>query len=136
MKELEYRLVINGLWTTDPGNSLTRRDAVSGLALSVLPVPPKITKPDPLKGLPKGLNFSFNGPPGELITVAGNFNNWDPFMYELNESPPGAYSINIPLPSGTYHYVFFYRGQRYVDPDNPRRIYSRNGSAASVIEVP
>jgi hypothetical protein len=136
IKELEYRLVINGLWTTDPGNSRIRRDAVSGLSLSVLPVPPKISKPDPLKGLPKGLIFTFNGPPGESVTVAGNFNSWDPFMYELKEDPAGVYSANIPLPSGTYHYVFFHRGQRYVDPNNPKRIYSKNGSAASVIEVP
>jgi hypothetical protein len=57
-------------------------------------------------------------------------------MYELREGPAGVYSINIPLPPGRYQYVFFNRGERYVDPYNPHRIYSRDGTAASEIVVP
>ena len=136
MKELEYRLVINGLWTVDPLNPQTRRDLVSGLAMSVLRLPYRPLPPNPLNGLPEGLNFTFRGPPGEIITVAGNFNGWDPFMYELTETPEGVYSITIPLPPGTYQYIFYYRGQRYVDPYNPRRIYARDGGAASEIVIP
>jgi hypothetical protein len=136
LNELEYRLVINGLWTVDPANNYTRRDPVSGLALSVLPVPARRITPNPLRGLPAGLNFSFNGPPGEIVTVAGSFNNWDPFMYELKEHPAGVYSITIPLPPGAYQYVFFNRGERFVDPYNPRRVYARNGAAVSEIIVP
>ena len=136
LKELEYRLVINGLWTTDPVNSQTRRDPVSGLAMSVLKLPPRPANYHPLNGLPEGLNFSFRGPPGEVVTVAGSFNGWDPFMYELKESPAGVYSLTLPLPPGKYQYVFFHRGQRYVDPYNPSRIYSRDGSAASEIIIP
>jgi hypothetical protein len=136
INELEYRLIINGLWTTDPVNSRIRRDPVTGLSFSVLPFNHKPLRPDPLKGLPQGLLFTFNAPPGEIITVAGDFNNWDPFMYELKEGPAGVYTINIPLPSGTYQYVFFYRGQRYTDQNNPKRIYARDGRAASVLVVP
>jgi len=136
LRELEYRLVINGLWTIDPLNPQTRRDPVSGLAMSVLSLSNRPTPPNPLNGLPEGLNFSFRGPPGEIVTVAGNFNGWDPFMYQLREYPEGVYSITIPLPPGTYQYVFYHRGQRYVDPYNPRRIYSRDGNAASEIVVP
>jgi len=135
-REIEYRLVVNGLWTIDPVNPQTRRDAVSGLALSVLSLPYRPVTPNPLNGLPEGLSFSFKGPPGEIVTVAGNFNGWDPFMYELREYPAGVYSLTIPLPPGTYQYVFYHRGQRYVDPYNPVRIYSRDGSAASQIVVP
>ena len=136
IKELEYRLVINGLWTTDPDNPQTRRDPVTGLFLSVLSIPYRAVNPNPLNGLPDGLNFSFTGPPGEIVTVAGNFNSWDPFMYELKEGPAGIYSISIPLPSGTYQYVFFHRGQRQLDPYNSRRTYTRDGKAASEITIP
>jgi hypothetical protein len=136
IRDLEYRLVINGLWTVDPTNSLTRRDPVSGLAWSVLPMPPRKSNPDPLDGLPDGLKFSFRGPPGEIVSVAGNFNGWDPFMYELKEWPAGVYSINIPLPPGRYQYVFFHRGERFTDPYNPNRIYARDGSAASEVVIP
>jgi hypothetical protein len=136
IKDVEYRLVINGLWTTDPYNSLTRRDLVSGLTLSVVRMPPRPVKLDPLKGLPEGLTFTFNGPPGEIVTVAGSFNGWDPFMYELKESPEGVYTLTLPLPPGTYQYVFFCQGKRFVDINNPRRSYSVEGKAASEITVP
>jgi len=134
--ELEYRIVVNGLWTTDPLNPQTRRDPVSGLAFSVLPLPFRQSRPNPASGLPEGLRFSFRGPPGEIVTVAGCFNGWDPFMYELREGPAGYYSLLIPLPSGTYQYLFFHRGQRLTDPYNPSRIYARDGRAASVVVVP
>ncbi|MCL2213796.1 MAG: isoamylase [Treponema sp.] len=136
LRELEYRLIINGLWTVDPFNPLTRRDPVSGLSMSILRLPQRQTRPNPLSGLPEGLSFTFEGPPGEIITVAGNFNSWDPFMYELKEGPAGIYKITIPLPPGKYQYVFFHRGERYVDPYNPQRIYARDGSAASEITIP
>jgi hypothetical protein len=135
IRELEYRLIINGLWTTDPANPQSRRDSVSGLAWSVLGVPPREAAPDPLKGPPGSLSFAFKGPPGETVSVGGTFNGWDPFMYELKEGPAGIYTLTIPLPPGKYEYVFFHRGQRYLDPYNPNRIYSKDGKAASEIVI-
>jgi len=134
--ELEYRIVVNGLWTTDPLNSRTKKDPVTGLIYSTVPIPPRPVKPNPLKGLPGGLTFTFNAPPGETVTIAGDFNSWDPYMYELREYPAGVYSVTIPLPPGTHQYVFFHRGRRYTDPNNPKRIYAKDGSAASLIAVP
>ena len=134
LTEIEYRLVINGLWTIDPANPNIRRDS-SGLSWSVLSLPPKKTAPHPLKGPPNSLSFVFKGPPGETVSVAGDFNGWDPFMYELKEYPAGNYTINIPLPPGTYQYVFFHRGQRYLDPYNGRSVYSKDGNAASEIVI-
>jgi hypothetical protein len=135
LKELEYRLVINGLWIIDPTNPQTRRDTVSGLTMSVLTLPARPVNYSPVN-TPAGLKFSFKGPPGETVTVAGSFNGWDPFMYELKESPAGIYSIAIPLPPGIYQYIFFHRGQRYTDPYNARRVYSRDGTPASEIVIP
>jgi hypothetical protein len=136
LNELEYRLVINGLWTTDPANSLIRRDPVSGLNLSVLNLPPRAINLNPARGLPEGLHFTFNGPPGEIVTVAGSFNAWDPFMLELKEGPAGTYTLTLPLPPGTYQYAFFHRGQRQTDPNNSRRAYARDGTAVSEIVIP
>jgi hypothetical protein len=136
LKELEYRLVINGLWTTDPNNTQTRRDPVSSLTLSVVRLPSRPSKPNPFNGLPEGLTFTFNGPPGETVTIAGSFNGWDPFMYEMKENPAGVYTFTLSLPAGKYQYVFFCQGKRIVDMYNPNRSYARDGSAASEIVVP
>jgi len=133
--EIEYRLIINGLWTIDPANPNTHRDINSGLTWSTLALPPRTPDLNPLKGPPGSLSFAFKGPPGETVSVAGSFNGWDPFMYELKEGPAGNYTINIPLPPGRYQYVFFHRGQRYLDPNNASRVYSKDGRAASEIVI-
>jgi hypothetical protein len=132
---IEYRLIINGLWTTDPVNLNMRRDSNSGLTWSVLALPPQEPDVNPFQGPPGSLSFFFKGPPGETVSVGGSFNGWDPFMYELKEGPPGTYTINVPLPPGRYQYVFFHRGQRYLDPNNARRVYSKDGRAASEIII-
>jgi hypothetical protein len=133
--EIDYRLIINGLWTTDPANSNNRLDHITGLTWSTIILPKREIVPYPLKGPPGSLSFVFKGPPGETVSVAGSFNGWDPFMYELKEGPTGNYSINIPLPAGTYQYVFFHRGQRYLDPYNGRRSFTREGEVASEIVI-
>jgi hypothetical protein len=132
--EIEYRLVVNGLWIADPVNPHVRRDN-SGISRSVIPLPKKEIIPNHDNGPPGRLNLAFKGPPGETVTVAGNFNGWDPFMYELKEGPAGNYTINIPLPPGKYQYVFFHKGQRFLDPYNANRIYAKDGKAASEIVI-
>ncbi|MDR1419541.1 MAG: glycogen-binding domain-containing protein [Treponema sp.] len=132
---LEYRLVIDGLWTTDPFNPVTRRDSRSGVTYSTLLLPDIKRDPSPLRGPPGSLSFTFRGPPGETVTVAGNFNGWDPFMYELTENPAGVYSLTLPLPPGTYQYVFFHRGERRLDPYNFSRVYTRDGKPVSQIVI-
>jgi hypothetical protein len=134
LEELEYRLVIDGLWMADPANPRLRRDSRSGITYSVLALSP-VQILSPLKGPPGSLSFTFKGPPGEIVTVAGSFNNWDPFMYELTENPAGVYSLTLPLPPGTYQYVFFHRGERYLDPYNFTRVYTRDGKPVSQITI-
>jgi hypothetical protein len=135
VRELEYRLVIDGLWTADPLNPQQRIDPASGITRSVLVLPEIPRRPSAFDGPPGSLSFTFTAPPGERITVAGSFNRWDPFMYELQETGPGYYSLTLPLPPGTYHYVFFYRGSRILDPNNPNRVYTREGRTASEAAV-
>ncbi|MDR1956341.1 MAG: isoamylase [Treponema sp.] len=131
IRELEYRLIIDGLWTIDPANPVYRMDAF-GMVHSVVSIPALEKPPSTFDALPGNLSFSYNGPPGETVTVAGNFNGWDPFMYVLQEKKPGQYVLTLPLPPGTYQYVFFHRGQRILDPHNPNRVYTKDGKTASV----
>ncbi|MDR2767019.1 MAG: glycogen-binding domain-containing protein [Treponema sp.] len=131
---LEYRLIVDGLWIRDPLNPDFRSEG-SGIARSVVNLPP-IRRPDSLKRGPEGaLTFTYYAESGSVVTVAGSFNAWDPFMYELREVSPGRYTLSLPLPAGTYQYAFFYRGERRLDPNNPRRVYTREGKAANEAKV-
>ena len=129
VKNLDYRMIIDGLWTTDPLNPLSVTGP-SGIVESRFPLP---EKPKPLLGeIPSGsYRFIYRAEPGETITVGGSFNNWDPFMYELREISPGFYTITLPLPPGSFQYVFFHRGEQVQDPENPRKLYTREGRIVS-----
>ena len=130
LQNLDYRMVIDGLWTLDPVNSLS----VSGpgnIAHSRVALPSRVRPPSTFDGPEGTLSFRFIAPPGEIITVGGNFNNWDPFMYEMRETARGLYTLNLTLPPGTYHYVFYYRGERHTDPNNPNEVFTQDGKSAS-----
>jgi hypothetical protein len=131
LRELEYRLVIDGLWTADPLNPLSRIDQQSGILRSTILIPASKQLPTTLDGPPGSLYFTYRAGPGEYITVAGSFNGWDPFMYEMREINPGSYSLTLPLPPGTYQYVFFHKGERVLDPNNFNRVYTKDGKVAS-----
>jgi hypothetical protein len=132
---LEYRLVMDGLWCADPLNPDSRLDAASGIVRSVVRIPRLARADSPNRGPEHALTFTYYAEQGETVSVAGSFNNWDPFMYELREVSPGRYSISLPLPPGTYQYAFFHKGERQLDPNNPRRVYSRDGKAANEATV-
>lgn len=129
LRNLDYRMIIDGLWTADPFNPL-KVTGPSGLSQSRVPIP-DMPRPVPAREIPGILSLSYTAPPGETVTVAGNFNSWDPFMYEMKETSPGFYSISLPLPPGTYEYVFFHRGERIPDPHNRDKVYSPEGKIAS-----
>jgi hypothetical protein len=131
LAELEYRLVVDGLWTADPRNPFARLDPVSGLVRSVVSLPPDDQSESTVDDSTGSLRFSYRGAPGLRVSVGGSFNSWDPFMYELDEVAPGRYALALPLPPGTYRYVYFLRGERILDPNNPRKVYTAEGKAVS-----
>ncbi|MDR2802735.1 MAG: isoamylase [Treponema sp.] len=136
VKNLEYRLVFDGLWSTDPCNPDRKFNFNAGVEYSVAPVPPRPLLPLDEDEPFDGIVFSYRGEnSGERITVAGDFNGWDPFMYELKETQKGFYTLAIPLPPGTWRYVYYRNGERFIDYSNSAREYTKDGSAVNVAVV-
>ncbi|PIE98598.1 MAG: isoamylase [Treponema sp.] len=134
VSELRYRLVMDGLWTTDPQNRESFFDYSLGLSVSAVKVPYRHEyKTKNNSGA--GVKFVYEGLAGQVIRLAGNFNNWDPFMYELNEVAPGKYELNLPLPKGIWIYAFFKGSTQIPDPTNHNTVYTAEGKTASVIVV-
>jgi hypothetical protein len=136
---LEYRVIVDGVWTVDPANPERRTDPATGLELSVARVP---NLSDLHLGLYRLLGddgrtarFLFRAASGESVTVSGDFDNWDPVIHEMPETSPGLYQLDLPLPPGKHYYCFIYRGEALSDPLNPVKASSKDGKVVSVLSV-
>ncbi len=134
MREIRYRMVIDGLWTTDPLNKSTAYDYDSGMNVSSIPVDYyEIFQTQNVNR--DVVRFTYNGTTGRTIRLAGTFNNWDPFMYEMTEFREGQYELVLPLPAGTWYYAYYEGTSQLPDNTNAERVYTRDGRVASVVEV-
>jgi len=134
IQAFNYRLIIDGLWTTDPTNITQVYDKETGLILSHLDVSrdtPIITE-DNSNGL---VRFVYKGNSGQKIRLGGSFTNWDSWIYELQEIAPGLYQLELPLPPGTYDYAFYNGMNSMADNTNPVKVYTADGKIASRIVV-
>jgi hypothetical protein len=136
---LAYRLVIDGVWTIDPANPRRFPDPVARVELSVAEIP---YISDLRLGVYRILGedgrtarFVFKAESGQVVTVCGDFDNWDPFIHEMSETSPGLYELELPLPVGMHYYTYIYRGQSLPDPLNPVKATSADGKIVSVLSV-
>lgn len=129
-----YRLIIDGLWTTDPRNSNVIHDKKDNYALSYIDLPP--SEVEITEKLANGLtHFVCHAESGQKIRLGGSFTNWDSWIYELKETSPGKYEIDIPLHPGTYYYSYFKGITPFLDETNPLRGYSNDGRIVSCITI-
>lgn len=134
LKEISYRLIIDGLWTFDPNNSSTQYDSETGITVSKIYI--NETKPEITRTTKEnGTKFIYSGEPGQTVRLSGNFTNWDSWIYELKETRPGFYELNLPLPIGKYYYNYYLGMTAIVDKSNPNRAYTSDGRTTSVIVV-
>jgi hypothetical protein len=132
---LDYRFVIDGLWTIDPKNPLKIRGA-EGLSLSRFEFPAdaaQMRTASPVIRADGQAEFNLEAPSGRDIYLSGSFNGWDPYMYRLREVRPGLYSLTLRLLPGTYYYMFNAEGRKYLDPLNPNRGQDSEGYEISVL---
>lgn len=133
-KRITYRLVIDGLWTSDSSNSNRYFDSKVGTWFSYIDVErPYEIETSVTSG--HNVHFVYEGKPDQKIRLAGSFNNWDSFIYYLNETDPGRYELDLTLPTGSWYYCFYSGMERLTDPNNMDRVYTQDGRIASVITV-
>lgn len=131
---ITYRLVIDGLWTSDSTNSNRYFDRKVGTWFSYIDVNRPYEVETAVTSDHK-VHFVYEGKPGLKVRLAGTFTNWDSFIYYLNETEPGRYELDLTLPAGTWYYCFYSGMDRLTDPNNLDRVYTQDGRIASVITV-
>ncbi len=136
---LRYRYQVDGIWIDDPQNPGTR-DGTSGISISRLQLPERIERAEesPLIKPAGMVSFYYYGSPDRRVSVAGSFNNWDPYFHSLEETKRGSgvYKITLRLLPGRYYYYFIIDGERRTDPLNSETVYNFDSKAVSAFTQP
>jgi len=115
-----YKFIIDGNWIHDPYNKLREKDGAGGYN-SVVYCPNHL--------------FQLKGSLGaKSVTVAGNFNNWNPRELNMTKTDEG-WILPVYLREGTYSYKFVVDNQWYTDPVNPVERKDGQGNTNSVLSI-
>ncbi len=80
--------------------------------------------------------FEFFDPAAKIVTVAGDFNQWDAEVRVLKRDAGGLWRVTVRLVPGTYQYKFVVNGDRWEeDPLNLHRMYNGHGTFNSILKV-
>ena len=142
-KKIYYRMIIDGLWTTDRLNPNQYYDTQTGIHLSELTVQKRFAAEthahlqagSRIQCETLGTHFVYKGKSGQKVRLAGTFTNWDSWIYELKETAAGLYELDVPLPAGTYYYVYYIGTERFPDLTNHDRAWTDDGRPISKIVV-
>jgi hypothetical protein len=137
VENIDYRLIVDGIWMTDPacssfvpgsnGVELTRFSV--GRERANEKVSPQIDQQNQVV-------CRYWGGEGDTVYLAGDFNNWDPYMFPMKETSPGFYEIALNLSGGVYHYCYYINGKSSTDPLNERVAINPFGEEVSRLDVP
>jgi 1,4-alpha-glucan branching enzyme len=89
--------------------------------------------PEHLAG--RRVRFSYQGEPGQSVSLVGSFNHWDPFSHRLQEKEGGRYSITMDIGPGDHAYAFMVDGIQVGDPENPERSVDDNGKTINILSI-
>ena len=86
---------------------------------------------------PRARQVSFEWPEtgAFIVSVAGDFNNWDPQAHPLRRGKDGIWRVTASLKPGRYEYKFVVDGRWRPDPFNPDMVPDSHGGSNSVREV-
>ncbi|BCR21770.1 hypothetical protein BKFM_00336 [Borrelia sp. HM] len=134
--KVKYRLVVDGIWTNDEYNKnvAVNKDSILFSIIDIGVENCYASLRNPIDSSEsREVEIFYIGRPGQIVTIAGNFNNFNPFFNRLIEQEPykGVYTIKLKdLPKGRIYYYFVESGNKVIDKNNVNRInlYSVGGN--------
>ena len=82
------------------------------------------------------VRFALKNPKVHAVSVAGDFNQWSEVPLTLADAREGLYTVELPIPSGTYSYAFLVDGKKWMpDPTADRVIDDGFGNKNSLINL-
>lgn len=93
-------------------------------------------RPSRPKAVKEVVSFEYFDPLANVVTVAGDFNEWNPTARPLKRDAGGLWAVRIRLAPGSYQYKFVVNGERWEeDPLNLHRVMNEHGTHNSIRKV-
>lgn len=134
-EKVNYRFIEDGVWISDKKNRNVKMDN-NFITLSSFVIPQKNIKEHTSPIVKNNqAKFRLKAEENSSVYLTGDFNNWNPFLYPLEEVEPGIYELTINLPKGKYGYYYIYNGKKTLDWENFSRGTSRLGEEVSIFSI-
>ena len=65
----------------------------------------------------KKTEFSLSAPQAQRVSIAGDFNQWNPSSHPLQQDTKGTWRISLDLKPGKHEYRFLLDGEWQNDPN-------------------
>ncbi|MGL4394334.1 MAG: hypothetical protein ACRCS8_03825 [Brevinema sp.] len=121
--EYKYRLKVDGFWIADPSNPHAVFDSARQ-KLSILILDKEFL---PNQKYPMWVSnniyvFKYTNTNAKNVSIAGDFNNWNPYSHQMKDNGVGEYTIEIELvPKKNYMYSFVQDGNWRFDENNRKQ---------------
>ncbi len=139
----KYKFVVDNNWIVDPANGETMHDPLFGAYDSVVQ-PEKRHPADRPRREPSRIDdasevtFNFHRPGVQAVSVAGEFNAWNPKSLPMHYTGEGRWSATALMKRGEYGYKLVVDGAWLLDPANAevKVVDGVTNSLLRVIEKP
>lgn len=132
-----YLYLIDGVWVKDYLNNKSVYDHY-GTELSYFEVftPIIILKNNPVKVNDNKYIFYYENKSAKNVSIAGDFNNWNPFSFPMRKNKSGLWEVELYIPQGSYSYRFIVDGIHRKDPLGMTLVQDRFGDEVSYLTLP
>lgn len=134
-----YKYSVDGVWISDPANDEVEDDGY-GSYLSVAwpdstPDGRFVTYKMMRGGKVNTIEFRIYDENADFVSIAGDFNNWNPENDILIKGSDNIWRLTKKLPHGRYRYKYIINGEWKVDLYNPDTAADDTGGTASLLNV-
>ena len=112
----EYKFVVDGKWIADPANSAQGNDGNSFLVIA------------------PNYKFKLYAPNAKKVTLAGDFNGWDPNSIPMKKEGD-SWVFRLHLAPGKHRYKFVVDGEWIKDPENKLWEENEYGTGNSIVWI-
>lgn len=133
---VRYKFKVDGLWISDPRNYDRDDDGNGSFVSLVRPFHSNESRQVSYRTLPDGsIEFRHYDPRASLITVAGDFNNWDPEHDMMIRGDDNIWRLRKKLSRGQYRYKLVIDGEWKADVYNEQSASDSVGGVSSLISI-